>query len=131
MVAGTRCHKIMILWLDDVREPWKHGYGGAIWAKTYDSAVAALQTGDVAFASLDHDIGACEDCVKAGYHIGDMKTSETTFYNRCPHAKSGYDVVCWMEEHDVWPPNGVVVHSMNPVGRARMESVIKQHYSKY
>jgi hypothetical protein len=118
----------MRLWLDDVREPWKHGYIGAEWAKTYDEAIARLQEGDVTFASLDHDIGACDDCVRDLLHVGDMQTPETTFYNRCPHAKSGYDVVCWMEENNVWPVDGVVVHSMNPVGRLRMKQVIDRHY---
>ena len=116
----------MILWLDDVRNPVPHGFIGAHWAKTYDEAIAALKSGKVEFASLDHDIGACEDCVTHGYHIGDMKTAETTFYNRCPHAKSGYDVVRWMEANNVWPPKGVRVHSANPVGRQRMEAVIQR-----
>lgn len=118
----------MKMFLDDVREPWKHGYIGAEWVKTYDEAIALLETGKVTFASLDHDIGACADCIAHNYHIGDMKTAETTFYNRCPHAKNGYDVVCWMEEYNCWPPDGVVVHSMNPVGRQRMQQVIDKHY---
>ncbi len=119
----------MILWLDDVREPARHGYIGAYWARNYDEAITILHTGAVTFASLDHDIGACGECEAAGLHVGDMKTAETTFYNRCPHAKSGYDVVCWMEENNVWPKDGVVVHSMNPVGRQRMQQVIDKHYA--
>ena len=118
----------MRLWLDDCREPWKHGYIGSEWAKTYDEAIAALKTGEIAFASLDHDIGACPDCVAKGLHIGDQQTLETSFVNTCPHAKTGYDVVCWMEENNVWPPDGVVVHSMNPAGRQRMQQVIDRHY---
>lgn len=118
----------MILWLDDLRSPAAHGYIGARWAKTYEAAIAALQSGDVLFASLDHDIGACAACTEAGLHIGDMETPETTFLNTCPHSKTGYDVVCWMEEHGVWPPHGVAVHSMNPVGRTRMQQAIDRHY---
>ena len=119
----------MTLWLDDVREPWRHGFIGAEWAKTYDEAIAQLASGEVTFASLDHDIGACADCTREMKHIGDMKTPETTFYNRCPHEKTGYDVVCWMEQNNAWPRDGVRVHSANPVGRARMEAVIKRHYA--
>lgn len=118
----------MQLWLDDVRDPVKFGFIGAHWAKTYDEAIAALQTGKVASASLDHDIGACADCVAKNLHIGDMRTPETTFFNRCLHEKTGYDVVCWMEENNVWPIDGVRVHSANPVGRARMQQVIDKHY---
>lgn len=118
----------MILWLDDVRDPMKYGIVGVKWVKNYDEAIAALQSGGITFASLDHDIGACEECTEKLLHIGDMSSPETTFYNRCDHAKNGYDVVCWMEENGVWPINGVVVHSMNPVGRKKMEAVIQKHY---
>lgn len=46
----------MTLWLDDIREPWKHGYPGAEWVKTADAAISALKTGRYTFASLDHDL---------------------------------------------------------------------------
>jgi hypothetical protein len=100
----------MRLWLDDVREPWKHGFIGAEWAKTADDAIARLKRGDIIFASLDHDL-TLDDTV--GQPKGE---------------KTGYDVVCWMEENNVWPSDGVVVHSMNPAGRARMQAVIDRHY---
>jgi hypothetical protein len=103
----------MKLWLDDVREPWKHGCLGWEWAKTATEAIALLQTGKVTEASLDHDL-APEHYPWSGVPL-----------ERC-HG-TGYDVVVWMEEHNVWPPNGVRVHSMNPVGRARMEAVIAKH----
>jgi hypothetical protein len=35
-----------------------------------------------------------------------------------------------MEEHNTWPPDGVGVHSMNPVGRKRMEAVIERQYGR-
>lgn len=118
----------MKLWLDDVRDPNEHGAIGFTWAKTYAEAIRYLKSGLVTFASLDHDIGACQDCIDHDYHIGDMQTAETTFFNRCPHAESGYNVVCWMEENNVWPIDGTRVHSMNPVGRQRMQQVIDGHY---
>jgi hypothetical protein len=43
---------------------------------------------------------------------------------------TGYDVVLYMEEHDIWPPRGVAVHSMNPAGAARMRQVIHRHYGR-
>lgn len=132
----------MKLWLDDLRNPsntlyikanrqlQSYGNHGWTWAKTYDETIDLLKTGEVKFASLDHDIGACQDCTNNLRHIGDMKTPETTFFNTCNHAKTGYDVVCWMEENNVWPEEGVQVHSQNPVGRARMQQVIDKHYRK-
>ena len=120
----------MILWLDDVREPWKYGFIGCEWAKNYNEAIEILKTENITFASLDHDIGACEECVNKMLHIGNMLTPETTFYNKCPHEKTGYDVVCFMERNNIWPINGVRIHSMNPVGRAKMEAVIYKHYGR-
>jgi hypothetical protein len=95
----------MRLWLDDIREPWKHGFIASEWAHTAQEAIALLKTGEITFASLDHDLSE------------EAEDEET-----------GYTVVCWMEENNVWPADGVIVHSMNPVGRARMESVIRRHY---
>lgn len=100
----------MKLWLDDIREPWKHGCIGWHWAKTADEAIEALKTGEVTVASLDHDLSE-----KAT--LGDDRGERT-----------GYTVVCWMEENDVWPKDGVKVHSMNPVGRGKMLRVINKHY---
>lgn len=100
----------MILWLDDLREPWRYGFLGAEWAKTADEAIVLLRTGEVTFASLDHDLSIDDT-------MGNPKGEKT-----------GYTVVCWMEENNVWPKDGVDVHSMNPVGKKRMQSVIDHHY---
>jgi len=105
----------MKLWLDDVREPWKHGCLGWTWAKTAEEAIEFLKTGKVEEASLDHDL--------AWEHYPGSGIPSTQYT-----AKTGYDVVLWMEENNVWPPNGVRVHSMNPVGRAKMEAAINKHY---
>jgi hypothetical protein len=100
----------MILWLDDIREPWRHGFLNCEWAKTADEAIALLQTGKVTFASLDHDL-SIDDTM--GMPKGE---------------KTGYSVICWMEKNNVWPQDGVRVHSMNPVGRQKMQFVIDRHY---
>lgn len=96
------------LWLDDVRDPFEHGHIGWVWAKTANDAIALLETGLVVEASLDHDLS-----IEAT--LGQWENEET-----------GYDVVCWMEEHNVWPVNGTRVHSMNPAGKQRMEQVINK-----
>jgi hypothetical protein len=98
----------MKLWLDDIRDPAHFGCVGWTWAKTADEAIAYLKTGEVTEASLDHDLS-----VEASIGSADWRTEVT-----------GYDVVCWMEEHNVWPRNGTRVHSMNPAGKARMEYAI-------
>lgn len=101
----------MILWLDDIREPWKHLYTDAHWAQSAESAILALKTGKVTFASLDHDLSIQST-------LG-LEDNELT----------GYDVVRWMEENNVWPKDGVAIHSMNPVGAERMRNVIGKHYT--
>ncbi len=94
----------MILWLDDVRPPWKFGYLGAEWVKTADEAIVLLRTGQVTRASLDHDLSV-----------------EATMGKVKPGEKTGYDVVLWLEEHpEFFPRDGVLVHSANPVGKQRM-----------
>lgn len=99
------------LWLDDIRDPARHGCIGWTWVTTAAAAIDLLKTGRVQRASLDHDLNVEQT-------MG-MPSTEPT----------GYTVVCWMEEHDVWPPQGVTVHSQNPVGRARMRAAIDRHYS--
>ncbi len=98
------------LWLDDLRDPNRHGYIGWTWVKTADEAIALLAAGNVRQASLDHDLTMEQT-------LGGYSTEPT-----------GYTVVCWMEEHKVWPIGGVKVHSQNPVGRARMQVVIDRAY---
>ena len=99
---------IVRLWLDDIRDPAHHGCIGWTWAKTAQEAIAILATGNVIEASLDHDLTINQT-------LGMPDKQDT-----------GYTVVCWMEEHGVWPRDGVRCHSMNPVGRQRIEAVIRK-----
>lgn len=105
----------MKLWLDDERQPWKHGCLGWTWAKTAAEAIELLKTGNVEEASLDHDL--------AWEHYPAAEVDEKDYKEQ-----TGYSVVCWMEENNVWPPNGTRVHSMNPVGREKMQKVIDKAY---
>lgn len=99
----------MKLWLDDNRPPWKYGHVGWRWAKTYEEAIALLQTGQVEEASLDHDLS--EAATMGRPALGE---------------KTGYDVVLWMEANNVWPPNGTHVHSLNEEGRKRMMEFLRR-----
>lgn len=100
----------MNLYLDDVRKCPP----GFTLARTAMEAIEILKTGTVEFASLDHDLA--EEHYPWNGGVQDERT--------------GYAVVKWMEENNVWPSKGVRVHSMNPVGRARMEAAINKHYGR-
>ena len=114
----------MRMWLDDVRDPTTFGYNDWTWVRTAPDAIALLQTGLVIEASLDHDLGICQACK-------DIETWQATSYDQaCPHTGTGYDVVCWMETHNVRPPKGVHVHSANIVGRHRMQLAIDRAYRR-
>jgi hypothetical protein len=80
------------LWLDDCRQAPE----GWHWVRTAEEALAWLLTDTVSEASLDHDLG----------YVGRL---------------TGYDVAVWLERHpEHYPWDGVVVHSMNPVGAEKM-----------
>ena len=85
------------LFVDDIRNPEDLGLRGWTVARTSDDAIRILRNGSVESLSLDHDLGG-ED--------------------------TGYRVACWLEEHGVWPRLGVLCHSANPVGKARIQAVI-------
>lgn len=108
------------LWLDDIRDPERFGAGGYLWVKTADEAIRVLETGFVEFASLDHDLS--DEQMRAGAR-GEIVVP--------PGEKTGYHVVCFLEEHpEFWPPEGTRVHSMNPAGVKRMLQVIDKHYRR-
>jgi hypothetical protein len=113
----------MKLFVDDFRP----APGGWTVARTMGEAQDLMLHHEIDELSLDHDLGACRDCILADKHIGDMQTPESTFMNWCPHHEDGTKLVEWMIEHRVWPRTKPVVHSANPVGRARMEAMIEEH----
>lgn len=108
------------LWLDDIRPApvgWTH-------VKTVEEAKPYLEAGRVNRASLDHDLGACGDCM-GGRSIEQWLTeSGMTAMPHCDHFGTGYTLVCWMEETGHWPREKPTVHSANPAGRERMRLVI-------
>ena len=122
----------MNLWLDDFRKPWTHAPDRVwTWAKTAQEAIDWLKTGEVMFASLDHDLDICDECrCKPAAEVKPtlIRNPGCASYCSCPHTGTGYDVVLWMEANNVWPSEGVKVHSMNPVGRQRMEAAIMRWY---
>jgi hypothetical protein len=69
---------------------------------TYEDAVAFLFLHPVEELSLDHDLG---------------------------HDGTGYDIVKWMFEANIWPKK-LRLHTANPVGRKNMRQLI-EHYGPY
>jgi hypothetical protein len=119
----------MKLFLDDVRTPPAFGW---VVARTADEAIDYLKTHEVYFASLDHDLA---DEHYPWNAIPNLPNQDDwpEHMNRYPvqfKEKTGYDVILWMEENNVWPSHGVICHSMNPVGRQRINAVIEKHYGK-
>ena len=116
----------MKLWLDDIRpapEGWTH-------ARTVAEAKALLETGEVTHASLDHDLGACSNCMN-GRSVEDwLRASEGDSMPHCVHVGTGYNLCLWMYETGNWPERTPVVHSMNPCGRDRMNHFINRFYGK-
>lgn len=110
----------MNLWLDDMRPApigWVH-------VKTVDEAKEKLLTGEVDACSLDHDLGACEQCMAGRSPEQWLVESNYTRMPNCEHFGTGYTLVCWMEETGVWPIKRPTVHSANPAGAARMRQAI-------
>lgn len=85
----------MQLFLDDERQP----PAGWSLVRTAEEAIRVLKHGIVKRLSLDHDLGT---------------------------EKTGYDVLLWLEEivaeDPEFPVPDIILHTANPVGRARMEA---------
>jgi hypothetical protein len=90
----------VILYVDDIRNP----PFPAVVARSYAEAISMLESTEFEIISLDHDL-ACFD--------GDRELT-------------GYDVAIWLEEraHSGIAVPEIRIHSANPVGRARIQSVI-------
>ena len=74
-----------------------------------EEAIQLLETGLVAFISLDHDLGL-----------------ENNLFGE---ERSGYTVAKWIEQkayEGVLPELNWAIHSANPVGRNRMEHALKK-----
>lgn len=110
----------MKLWLDDIRPAPPGWYG----VKNIREAKDALMSGQVTHASLDHDLGACDECMAGRTPEQWLAEHNNQAMPNCTHFGTGYDLVTWMEENNVWPSEAILVHSANPVGRARMQQVM-------
>ena len=113
ITGGTVMEQPIYLWLDDVRPAPSSKF---LLVKTARQAIDALKTGRVVFASLDHDI--------LWFDLDDDPILEVP--PDWADTLTGYAVVAWMEKNNVWPPEGVAVHSSNRDGRKRMIEIIER-----
>ena len=80
-----------------------------IVARNYADGIERLKNdGPFTTLYLDHDL--------ASYYDGIEKT--------------GYDVMCWLEEHIEYAPEEIICVSANPVGKRRIEQVIQNIYRR-
>jgi hypothetical protein len=131
----------MNLYLDDIRAMPE---GFDTLARNVEEAKAALLTGNVVKCSLDHDLGACDDCLRLGgvttvkgkltWEQREEAAQKWLFDSRftamphCAHAGTGLTLLTWMIENNVWPKEKPTVHSANVVRAPIMRELIDQHW---
>ena len=96
------------LYLDDERtEP-----EGWVRVTTFTDAVRVMEDPGIIVdqMSLDHDLGVCSECTG----------------RECFH--TGYKFALWCAEHGRWSLQKPTVHSMNPVGRRNILSVVDRYW---
>ena len=98
-----------ILYVDDIRNP--PDIQGVSWdiARSFLDAIEKLSNIDYDGVSLDHDIAS---------------------YDENGREMTGYDIALWLAErkyNNKYVPQNIQVHSANPVGRERIEGVIKRY----
>lgn len=104
------------LYLDDVR-PCPVGW---TVARSVKEAIAVMEGYMVTEASLDHDLGACSECID--------NVPDAAVGLHCPHVPDGQEFVRWMTATGVWPSVKPRVHSMNAKGAAIMRSMIDKDW---
>jgi hypothetical protein len=92
------------LLIDDMRD-----LPATFVARDYFAGIEALENHEWDVLLLDHDLATWDD-------DGNEKT--------------GYDVMCWLEEHpEHLPRDEIRIVSANPIGRQRMQIVIDKLYN--
>jgi NAD+-processing family protein with receiver domain len=84
-----------------------------------------LKSGTVEFASLDHDLADEHYFEFDAAEYGGKEYDTKKFKER-----TGYDVLLWMQEHNVWPKLGVRIHTMNTVRKPIMLDIVRKHYGR-
>ena len=101
----------MRVWLDDdlvdraAPDGWRH-------VTTAWEAIDLLKTGEVAELSLDHDLGDDEKFGR-GVDVVDFISEQQE-----------------VKERDLWPRDGIHLHTANPYGRETMAKTIRRYAAK-
>lgn len=99
-----------ILLIDDIRNELSPQVNRkvSVIARDYNEAIMCLiKLGPWDLVLFDHDLASFED-------PDNPKTEKT-----------GYDIVCWLEEYPEFMPKDWEVISSNPVGREKMQKVLE------
>ena len=110
------------LYLDDVR-PCPFGY---TLARSVAEAIELMVRWTVTDASLDHDLGACDDCLRRE----EVAAAAATGAFLCKHVPNGMAFVKWMKRTGVWPVNKPKVHSANGDKAPKMRDEIERHFPR-
>ena len=96
--------------------------------KTIDEARAFLETGRVAFASLDDHLGACDKCSKGLTPDEWLEKSNYAVDGSTARTSELATTWCagWKRPDTGQPVHWPTVHSANPAGRRRMEQAIER-----
>jgi hypothetical protein len=102
----------MDVWLDDLREPWKHGRIGWTWIKTAEEVVELLAKGKVRRLDLDHD----------------LTPEQTIGQHDCKPC--GCFVLQWLKMTKNHWPEEITIHTANPAAKEQMLAMVQRHYGK-
>jgi hypothetical protein len=96
------------VWLDDLLED-RAAPPGWMHVLTAPAAIALLNTGRVVELSLDHDLGD-DDVAGKGVHVVDHIAERQV-----------------NAAQDLWPRDGIMIHSANPAGQEQMARAITRY----
>jgi hypothetical protein len=96
------------VWLDDLLED-RAAPAGWVHVTTAPAAIALIDAGPVIELSLDHDLGDDEIAGK-GVHVVDHIAERQIVAGQ-----------------DLWPRDGITIHSANPAGRDQMARTIERY----
>ena len=110
------------LYLDDMR-PCPVGF---ILARTVDEAKEILLRGNVERVSLDHDLGACNTCLRGRSPEQWLEEHDYQQMPNCEHFGTGFSLLQWMNENGYWPSE-ILVHTANKEARYKMLRYIEEN----
>jgi hypothetical protein len=96
------------VWLDDLLDD-RAAPPGWVHVTTAPAAIALIDRGDVVELSLDHDLGD-DDVAGKGVHVVDHIAEQQVVAGR-----------------DLWPRDGITIHSANAAGRDQMVRTIERY----